>query len=916
MSKKLIYLVVVMILGLAPMNLVYGYDPDLIAWWTCDEGAGTVVGDASGNGHDGTFVYGNPSWVEGNRGSAVQLTGPTLIEIPPLDVVLTEATMAGWIKTNGSQPDWSSFIMTRTPGLATGFNVLGFQLAYHWNDTSTSWDYRGGDMIPDNEWTFCAVTVEPDKATFYVNGVAGSVNEINHGPCTWNSNIYLGGDGNDEWIARRMNGALDDISLFSRALTADEILALMEGIGAYPTASSPTPADGTILLDTWVNLAWGAGDFAVSHDVYLGENFDDVNDGAAETFQGNQAAMFFVAGFPGFAYPDGLIPGTTYYWRIDEVNDTEPNSPWKGKVWSFTIPPRTAYNPGPADAAELVAPDVKLSWTAGFGAKLHYVYFGNNFDDVNNATVGKPLGSTSYTPGPLKLAKTYYWRVDEFDAIATYKGEVWSFTTQGAIGSPDPSNGAVDVKQIPVLSWSPGVYAASHQVYFGTDEDAVKNADTGSTEYKGTGDLGSEVFEPGKLLWDTTYYWRIDEVNNVNPDSPWVGPVWSFTTANFLIVDDFEDYDMGNNEIWWAWKDGLGYAAHGNEPAYPGNGTGSMVGDETTGSYCEETIVHGGSQSMPLFYDNSVLRYSEAQKTLTYPRDWTENGVNTLTIWFRGNPAGFVEDPSGTITMSASGADIWGQADEFRYAWKQLSGAGSISAQVLSVENTDGWAKAGLMIRESLAPGSKFAFVFVSPANGCRFQARVTTGADAMSDDSVTTLQAIEAPHWIKLERNAAGDFNAYNSDDGVTWSPLAWNPRRVLMSPNVYIGIALTSHNSGVTCTAEFSNVQTTGTVTPTMWTHEAIGATMLSNDAEPMYVALNGNAVVVHDNPNASLINDWTEWPIDLQAFADQGVNLANINTIALGLGNKKNPVAGGSGTMYFDDICLYLPPPEPAP
>ncbi|MFZ2147672.1 MAG: hypothetical protein WAV28_10685, partial [Sedimentisphaerales bacterium] len=374
--------------------------------------------------------------------------------------------------------------------------------------------------------------------------------------------------------------------------------------------------------------------------------------------------------------------------------------------------------------------------------------------------------------------------------------------------------------------------------------------------------------------------------------------------------------DMGNNEIWWAWKDGLGYAAHGTAPAYAGNGTGSMVGDESTGSYCEETIVHGGSQSMPLFYDNSVLKYSEVEKTLTYPRDWTENGVNTLTIWFRGNPAGFVEDPSGTITMSASGADIWGQADEFRYAWKQLSGAGSISAQVLSVENTDGWAKAGLMIRESLAPGSKFAFVFVSPANGCRFQARVTTGADAMSDDSVTTLQAIEAPHWIKLERNAAGDFNAYNSDDGVTWSPLAWNPRRVLMSPNVYIGIALTSHNSGVTCTAEFSNVQTTGTVTPTMWTHEAIGATMLSNDAEPMYVALNGNAVVVHDNPNASLINDWTEWPIDLQAFADQGVNLANINTIALGLGNKKNPVAGGSGTMYFDDICLYLPPPEPAP
>jgi len=89
-----------------------------------------------------------------------------------------------------------------------------------------------------------------------------------------------------------------------------------------------------------------------------------------------------------------------------------------------------------------------------------------------------------------------------------------------------------------------------------------------------------------------------------------------------------------------------------------------------------------------------------------------------------------------------------------------------------------------------------------------------------------------------------------------------------------------------------------------------------MASNDAEPMYVALNGSAVVNHDNPNAAQITTWTQWNIDLQAFADQGVNLANVNTIALGLGNKNNPQAGGSGTMYFDDIRLYPPPPEPAP
>ncbi len=491
------------------------------------------------------------------------------------------------------------------------------------------------------------------------------------------------------------------------------------GVVIAQTAKDPSPESGAMHPDTWVSLVWKAGDFAVSHDVYFGDNFDDVNDGTGDTFRGNQASANYIVGFPGFAFPDGLVPGTTYYWRIDEVNDLDPNSPWRGNVWSFKVPPKTAYYPDPADGAEMVDPDANLSWTEGFGSKLHYVYFGDNFDDVNNAAGGLPQGATTYTPGLLKLAKTYYWRVDEFDIIDTHKGDVWSFTTEGAVGNPNPANGAVDVKQTQIITFSPSVFAASHQLYFGTDKDVVKNADTGSPEYKGTRDLGDESYDPGKLELDATYYWRIDEVNNANPDSPWTGILWSFTTAGFLVVDDFEDYDSGDNQIWYSWKDGLGYAAHGNEPAYPGNGTGSAVGDESTASFTEETIVHGGNQSMPFWYDNSILMYSEVEKTLTYPRDWTEEGVAVLSIWFRGN------------------------------------------------------------------------------------------------------------------------------SD-----------------------------------------------------------------NAAEPMYVALNGSAVVTHGNPNAALIDTWTQWNINLQGFADQGVNLANVNTIAIGFGDKNNPLAGGSGMMYFDDICLYRP------
>jgi hypothetical protein len=379
-----------------------------------------------------------------------------------------------------------------------------------------------------------------------------------------------------------------------------------------------------------VTLLWTPGYYAASHDVYVGESFDEVDAGAADTFHGNQVSTSFSIGFAGVPYPGGLVPGTTYYWRIDEVNDLHPNSPWKGPVRSFSIAPKTAYNADPADGGESVNPNVEISWESGFGAMLHYVYVGDNFDDVNNAAGGLPQGTTTYTPGPLKLAKTYYWRVDEFDGLATHKGDVWSFTTEGAVGSPEPSNSAVDVKQTPILSWSPGIYAASHQVYLGADQEAVKNANTGSPEYKGTKDLGSESYDPGKLQLDTTYYWRIDQVNDVNPDSPWTGHVWSFTTGNFLTVDDFEDYnDYPPDEIFSTWIDGWEVPTNGStighaNPNFP-------AGEH----FIETNIVHSGSQSMPYFYDNNV-GYSEATMT-------TEEGVTKLSLWFRGDAANSAE---------------------------------------------------------------------------------------------------------------------------------------------------------------------------------------------------------------------------------------------------------------------------------
>ena len=258
------------------------------------------------------------------------------------------------------------------------------------------------------------------------------------------------------------------------------------------------------------------------------------------------------------------------------------------------------------------------------------------------------------------------------------------------------------VSQTPVLTWTPGL-GASYDIYLGADPSAL--------EKKASGNLGSENYEPGQLDWNTTYYWRIDEANSTNTDSPWTGPTWSFTTANFLIIDDMENYndldpaDPASNRIFNAWIDGY------DDPT-----NGALVGYDQP-PFAEQSIVHNGNQSMPMSYDNSTAAKSEATLTLNSNSDWTVNGINRLTIWYRGS-----------------------------------------------------------------------------------------------------------------------------------------------------------------------------------------------IGNAAEKMYVTLNGNAKVDHDDPDAATVTRWTEWNIDLQAFAGQGVNLASVNSITLGLGS----VTGGTGMMYFDDIRLYTPTP----
>jgi len=630
MCTKLIYLVsIVLVLGLLGTA-----SAELVGQWKLDEGDGTTAVDGSGNDNNGTLED-DPTVVNGKFGQALAFDN-SRVSIPASDSLAANLfqgtfTLIAWINPSRTGNTWQQiFRSIREEGNSNDTLFIN-------NDGRLSWRGRVGGgwaggmcetspyVVPANQWTHVAVTGDETNFRLYVNGelLQESVFQTTDGD---NAIYYIGGDPTTS--GQSYTGMVDDLRVYNHVLSESEIRSSMKNQGdAIIKAYEPSPRDGTLLEDTWISLSWRASDLAVSHDVYIGDNFDAVNEGAEDTFVGNQADTFLVIGFPGFPYPDGLVPGTTYYWRIDEVNEAEPNSPWKGDIWSFWIPSKAAYFPDFVNGAESVDPyDTELSWTPGFGAKLHTVYFGEIFEEVLNATDGIPQGTTTYNPGPLELGKTYYWRVDEFDAIDTHKGDVWSFTTKGTATQPRPANGAMHVEVTPILSWLPGI-GASHQIYFGTDQEAVINANTSSPAYKGSGTLGSEIYEPGQLEFDTTYYWRVVEVDNANPDSPWIGPIWNFTTGSFIIVEDFESYNDDDNLIFDSWIDGF------DDPT-----NGSLV------QYIELQNVREGFQSMPFEYDNSAAARSVATLTLRTVRDWTQQGVETLSLWFKGDPSNAADE--------------------------------------------------------------------------------------------------------------------------------------------------------------------------------------------------------------------------------------------------------------------------------
>jgi hypothetical protein len=653
-----------------------------VAHWQFDEGSGSIAYDSIWTNHGKVL---GATWSNGKIGGGLNFDGVNdYVDCGRSSSLggMSALTIAGWFKpdftiSGGSNPDEIN-ILEKFEVYRMYFSQASSRLyIFVWNNVGAS-AYVGSDSdtFVAGVWYHFAAVYDGASLKLYMDAVEQLDTASLSGNVASSTNFLgIGGPIDGHYF----DGIIDDVRIYNRALSDEEIQVLYYG-GPGTRAFKPEPRDGADMVNPNVILMWSPGAGADSHDVYLGTNEADVNNATTDSplYKGN----FDVNCFD----PCGLNLLTTYYWRVDEVN--EPNT-IKGDVWSFT----TWLEPGMVswwefdDGSGAIAHDSAgtnhgtvygASWTndgkigraldfdgsgdyvdcgtnrslggmsaltiAGWFKPDFTISGGSNPDEINilerfevyrmyfsqassrlyifvwnNVGASAYVGSDSdtfvagvwyhfaavYDGANLKL---YMDAVEQLD-VSSLSGNVASSTNFLGIGgpidghyfdgiidevriynralsdeeiqalyhsaisgkaySPNPANGSTGVNPDTQLSWTSGWWADTHNVYFGTNYNDVNNATTDSPLYKGNYDVNS--FDPCGLDFETTYFWRIDEVNDPNL---WKGNVWSFTT--------WTPFDPNLNLVsWWKFDEGSGTIA--NDSA--GNNDGSLVGDTswTTG---------------------------------------------------------------------------------------------------------------------------------------------------------------------------------------------------------------------------------------------------------------------------------------------------------------------------------------------
>ncbi|MCH7921091.1 MAG: hypothetical protein IIC50_24370 [Planctomycetes bacterium] len=687
MCKKLMHLTFfVLVMGLVLSSAVEAADPDLVGYWPFDT---STADDWSGNDNHGV-VDGDPKWVPGKFFEALQFDGvDDYVQLTKQPPITNGFTFSAWVKRNGDSPSTQEvfnnhqfFLRTMPEGEGDGSNP--FEAFVNLSDGSVEPRVQSNVSATLGQWFFVTVTWDKTTLEIYVDGeLKGS--STRSGELTSTTVEARIGRGEQTNVnANPFNGVIDEVRIYNRVLTQEEIQQTMTTQATNQGALNPEPANKATDVPREVVLNWSPGESANTHDVYFGTSLEDVNNATATVdpagvYQGRQDASSYAAG-------ERFDFGQTYYWRVDEVNSAPDFTVFKGAVWSFTaeplsipitsitatasgsfgdsVPENTINGSGLVDDLHgRAAPDMWIS--AGVPAtidyafdrvyKLHELWVWNSNQSIEafigfgakDVVIEHSLDGENWTvldgvgplaPGPGTEGYAHNNTIAFNGATAQYVritvNSVQGFAPQASLSEvrfffiptlatrPSPDSGASNVAPDLLLSWGrDGREAGRHDVYIGTDANDLSLA--GSVTESNFDTQASD------LQLGQTYHWQVVEVNDAMDPSQWAGAIWNFTTAGSIVVDGMESYkDEEFLEIWATWIDGF------DDPA----NNGALVGaNPSLGDFSPETgIVQGGRQSLPIHYDNGAAAQSEATRTFETSQDWTPHGVQSLVLYFQG----------------------------------------------------------------------------------------------------------------------------------------------------------------------------------------------------------------------------------------------------------------------------------------
>jgi hypothetical protein len=725
-------------------------------------------------------------------------------------------------------------------------------------------------------------------------------------------------------IGAREDGLRIDAFVFATATETPTDAQLNEAVPQETRAYGPDPVDGSTVSATSVVLSWQPGIFSTESHVYFSANINEVSDRTEQADKGRTTGVTYAV--------SGLVPGTVYYWAIDEVSGSDI---WPGDVWSFQIAPETASNPDPYDGEISVGVNDILAWSPGISAVSHVVYLDmvkENVDARSGCLVnGVSTTEPSYNPGPLDFDTTYYWAIDEVGSPpdnTTYTGEVWSYTTM-----PD-----IQISDADLIGW------------WTFDEGDGRTA----LDWSGHGNHGAIQGDPAWILGYNNEGNALDFDglgDYVDCGNAAIFDITDqITVAAWMRVNVFEQTDQAivskGETAWKLVRNGLTT----DQLRFDCGAVGEAIGSTNVndGQWHHAAGTYDGSR-ITLYVDGVEDGYVTATGLLASDPN--------LTVWIADN------------NRPGSGPQAWnGLIDDVRIynvaktqqeiellmrgnpllAWNP----NPVNGLTLSIEQS---------VLPSWSPGDDAAQhdVYFGTDEGAVDDADAsdTTGIYRGRQDPNTytpdeELQWGQTYYWRIDEVKADGtvtegyvwsftiadylvveDFEDYNDfpfdevwntwldgyGDSTNGSTAGYPDPDFVMGEHYLENVTVHGGQWSMplfydNTAASISEVTRTFTSATRDWTRQGVGVLTLfyygdqANTTEQMFVAVD-NVVVNNNDTNAARVNIWTRWDIPLQVFADQGVNLNSVGSMTIGFGNKLNPTSGGgAGHVFFDDIRLY--------